>query len=135
VGNSRYVIEIGKDVSEVFEFTTNPVNTPLWLVGVLEETTSTADIDIGTVYRQVRLDDSGKEATVTYIVTGFTRDREFELQKEGTTYSCRYQYESCAAGTRLTYSEATSRDEALDPLDTETLARLKRLVEDREAHP
>ena len=47
---NKLIIIVEKPVEYVFDFTTNPKNTPKWIDSIDQETTDTKEIRLGTVY-------------------------------------------------------------------------------------
>jgi hypothetical protein len=47
---NKLTIRISKPVSEVFDFTINPQNTPRWIDFIVEETVDGKEIKLGTRY-------------------------------------------------------------------------------------
>ncbi len=48
---NRIVVQINRPVGEVFEFTTNPKNTSVWIDSVEAEETNEWPVQSGTIYR------------------------------------------------------------------------------------
>ena len=93
-------IEINRSVSEVFEFTINPDNTPKWIEGIVEEKISFFPVAVGTQYSNTK----DGNIWVKYICTKFEKDKKFELRQENSLYHVEYIYEKISdTQTKLTY--------------------------------
>ena len=81
---NKILIVINKHVSEVFEFTTNPKNTHLWVPFIEEEIADEFPPKIGTVYKNRRGDSWN-----TSIVMKYETSRLFKLENDvfAVTYS------------------------------------------------
>lgn len=119
------VVEINKPVEIVFQFTTDPENTPKWIPSVKKEWVTEQPVAVGSKYRQILSD--GQEAV--YYVQELVENKRFTLGKEDSNYACTYLYETLPNGTRLTYTETTSQDEVLEPLEQVAFLQLKALIE------
>ncbi len=118
--------KIDRPISEVFEFTTNPNNTPLWIDGLIEEQRDTSPTKIGTEYRNC--DESG--VWDTYYVTEYEKDKIFTLQKSDKNYNVRYTYKSLNDNkTEMEYFEWVDQGELENPFTQEVLEKLKAVIE------
>jgi len=117
---------INKPIEAVFEFTTNPKNTPLWLESVKVEKTNEWPVKLGTIYRNRGNGGQWNE----YIVTALEPDQVFELTSSDKNYHVRYTYHvSDDNSCRLTYDEWTDKGELSDPFNQATLDKLKKICE------
>ncbi len=121
------IIEIDKPISEVFEFTINPDNTPKWIENIVEEKVNSSPITVGTEYSNTK---NGIEWTI-YTCTKFEKDKKFELKQKDDFYHVEYIYEKISdTRTKLTYHEWMENDSVLvEPFEMKTLERLKKVLE------
>ena len=119
---NRVIVEINKPASEVFEYTTNPHNTHLWLASIKFEEAN-LPITVGTSYRNT----SDGITWDSYTVTAYQQDALFEIQNE--VYGVRYTYTPLEGATALEYYEWMKEGELSNPLSHEVLANLKKILE------
>ena len=131
--NSNTVeININCPVEKVFDFTTNPENTPKWIKSVVKEWIVEDEISVGTIFKQIVRDEEGQYET-QYIVTAYEKNKLFQLQQVGSDYECAYSYLSTnnGKGTRLIYHEHVGLGNTLeDPLGLEPFEILNKQLED-----
>ena len=115
-------ISINAPRSEVFEFTIEPKNTPLWIDSVTEETINTKQIRLGTIYSNVYGD---------LEVTDYDSHVFFELTNKKTTYVCSYSYRKIdETTTEIIYFESMEDGSDLsDPMKKESFQKLKEILE------
>lgn len=94
-------VSIDLPVAEVFEFTTNPQKTPLWIEGMEEEQASEFPPKVGSFYRNRSF---GCGVWSVYEVSGYEKDRLFALRREDG-YNVVYTYQPYEKGTLMTYDE------------------------------
>ena len=82
-------IEINCPVKEVFEFTINPKNTPLWIDRIVSEEADEFPIQVGTEYKNI----SSNNDWTRYKVTQFKPNKIFELKQKSGLYHLLYKYE------------------------------------------
>lgn len=117
---------ISKPINEVFQFTTDPAKTPLWINSVAVEQTNEWPPKVGTVYKN--RGHSGPWST--YKVSKFKENEEFELIKEDSIYHVNYAYSANSDGsTKLIYREWVTKGELEEPFTQETLNNLKNVME------
>ncbi len=81
-------VVINKPLGEVFEFTTNPKNTHMWIPSIEEEKAEQYPPKIGTIYKN-----RGKEPNWnTYKVVEFEKNKKFTLTNLENNFSVRYTY-------------------------------------------
>ncbi len=122
----RLTITINKPIEEVFEFTTNPKNTPKWIDSIVEEQTNEWPVKLGTVYKN--RGDSGEWSD--YDIVAIEQDRTFTLRKKSDGYNVRYTFTpSDTGGTELEYYEWKVEGELDGPFTIEVLEKLKQIIE------
>ncbi len=120
-------IEIRKTPAEVFEFTTNPLNTPKWIDSIIYEEVDGAPIKMGSIYRNKNKD--GK--WTSYKVSNFKMNELFELTEVSGSYLVRYTYSPLKnGGVRLTYNERDDSD-LKKPFKLEVIQKLKNILEEK----
>ena len=120
---NKISIIINKPVEEVFEFTTNPKNTPLWVSFIDEEITDEYPPKIGSVYRN-RRGDSWNDS----VVSEFEPNRVFKLEND--TFSVKYSYKKISENeTEMQYLECVKQGILAKPFTKEVLEKLKKIIE------
>jgi hypothetical protein len=123
---NRLIVRIQKPVSEVFDFTITPSNTPAWIDSIIEEKINGSEIKVGTQYTNI---DRGG-VTNLYQVTKFESDRVFELRSVTSTYHVRYTYIAISPEeTELEYFEWVDNGVLDNPFEQGTLEKLKVVLE------
>ena len=123
---NRISIIINRPIQEVFEFTTNPKNTHLWIPCIEEEISEEYPPKIGTVYKNRRADSVWN----TYKVVEFELDKLFTLTCEDESYSVRYTYrEIDEKTTEMVYFELVHEGELEEPFTKEIFQGLKDIME------
>ena len=51
MNSNKLTVRISKPISEVFDFTISPYNTPWWVDFIAEETIDEKEIKLGTIYK------------------------------------------------------------------------------------
>lgn len=124
--SNKLTIVIQRPVEAVFEFTTNPKNTPLWIEGMVEEISSEFPPHFGTTYKN-RRDDLNWEM---YKVVEFEKNKCFTLQDAAGNYHVRYSYKSLNDHeTEMTYFEWALDGELNHPFSQAVLVKLKAVME------
>ena len=119
-------IEINCPVKEVFDFTVNPKNTPLWIDAIVSEDASESPTQLGTEYKNTNKDGDWTQ----YKVTQFKPNKIFELKQKSGLYHVVYKYEPLSEGkTRFTYIEWVDDGEIEHPFTLAVLKKLKKVVE------
>lgn len=120
---NRITIIIDKPIEKVFEFTTNPENTHLWVPFIEEEIAEEFPPKIGTVYKNRR----GNSRNISK-VTEYETNKVFKL--ENKTFSVRYIFKKInKESTELIYIESVKKGELAKPFTKEVLQKLKLTVE------
>ena len=123
---NKLSVLINKPVGEVFAFTVNPKNTPLWVDSIIEEKTSWWPIAIGSVYEN--RSKGGKWSA--YTVVGFKENRLLELVSGDKNYHVKYTYKAIGnQASELEYYEWVDEGELDRPFTLRVLEKLKSLLE------
>jgi hypothetical protein len=126
MNKNKITIVIEKPVSEVFEFTTNPKNTHLWIPQINQELSDKYPPEINTVYKN-----TGNLGKWNYYkVIEFEKDRVFALKSSDGNYFVKYSYKKLGkARTEMQYFEWVDDGEIESPFTRDILERLKGVME------
>lgn len=120
---NKITIIINKPIDKVFEFTTNPKNTPLWVPFIEEEIADEFPPKIGTEYKNRR----GNSWNISK-VTEYETNKVFKLEND--VFSVRYSYRKINDNsTELVYLESVKQGELAKPFTKEVLLKLKSVIE------
>lgn len=123
---NKITVTIEKPISKVFEFTTNPSNTHLWIPQINEETSNEYPPKIGTIYRNRGTLDNWDE----YKVIEFEENNIFTLTTLDNTYYVRYTYKDIGNNqTEMEYFEWVKEGDLENPFTQEILNNLKIVME------
>lgn len=123
----KLTVRIDKSAPEVFEFTTNPANTPLWIGSIVRESIDAAPVRMGTIYRN--WNEAGEMNE--YEVTRYEPPAVFQLDATQQDYKVRYTYTQISeAVTELEYYEWSESDQLHAPFMQEILDKLKQIMEE-----
>lgn len=123
---NKLTVRINKPTSSVFDFTTNPDNTPLWIDSILSEKVNENPIRLGSRY--INTNREGK--TNTYEVSQLVEGSLFELKSIPAGYTVRYTYTPLSLEeTELEYLEWVDGGELDGPFVQETMEKLKTIME------
>jgi hypothetical protein len=126
VKENRLEVQISKPVSEVFEFTINPQNTPLWIKSIVHEETNEWPVKIGSIYKNKNL----KGEWAEYVVINIEPNKVFELLSKDNNYHVRYFYKSISNNSsELEYHEWVDNGELDNPFPQGALGNLKRILD------
>ncbi|MFH0978414.1 MAG: hypothetical protein V1837_03875 [Candidatus Woesearchaeota archaeon] len=126
MNENKIVIVINKSIKEVFEFTTNPKNTHLWIPQIKEELSDKYPPEIHTIYKN--RGSSGKWNY--YTVIEFDKDKIFTLKSSDYNYFVRYTYEKLSeTKTEMEYFEWVKEGKIKNPFTQEILQGLKEIME------
>lgn len=122
---NKIEIIIDKPIGEVFEFTTNPENTHLWIDSITEEVSEEYPPRIGTTYKN-----KGENTPWdVYTVIELEKDKIFTLT-DLENYTVRYSYTSLGENqTKMEYFEWVKEGELSNPFTQDTLIELKSIME------
>lgn len=124
--DKRLSIVIDRPVGDVFEFTTNPANTPKWIEGIVAEETNEIPPRLGTIYRNKGQSGNWNE----YEMTEFEKNKMFVLSHLNGDYHVRYTFKPTdSAGCDLEYYEWVDKGELDDTFSQEVLEKLKNIME------
>jgi len=124
---NELTIRINKPVSEVFEGTIDPANTPKWISSIVEEKVD-FPINLGSIYQNTN---DGKSWN-TYAVSQFEQNKIFELTDNNSLYRVKYTYTPISdTETELEYFEWMEEGKLEYPLAIESLEKLKDVIESK----
>lgn len=122
-------ISINKPASEVYDFTINPQNTPLWISSVEVEETNETPVRVGTIYRNKGKNGFWNE----YSVTQIEANKLFELTSKNGNYHVRYTYSIVdTSNSELEYFEWVDQGNLEEPFNDAVLGKLKSVIEGTE---
>jgi uncharacterized protein YndB with AHSA1/START domain len=123
---NKIKIIINKSIEEVFEFTTNPKNTPLWIPSIEEEIAETYPPKIGTQYKN-RGNNSDWDF---YKVIEFQENTIFTLSDLDNNYHVKYSYKRISNNqTEMEYFEWMENGKLSNPFTREIIQKLKSVME------
>ncbi len=117
---------INRPIEEVFEFTTNPKNTHLWIPSIEEEIADEYPPKIGTQYKN-----RGKDSNWDfYKVVEFQENKIFTLTDLDENYSVKYTYRKLNDNqTEMEYFEWMKNGELSNPFTEDIIQKLKSVME------
>ena len=126
---NKITIIINKPIEEVFEFTSNPKNTTLWIESIAEEVSDEYPPKINTKYKN-----RGKDSDWNvYKVVEFKKNKIFTLTELDENYSVKYTYNKLGENkTEMTYFEWVKKGEIQNPFAQEILNKLKSAIENKQ---
>ena len=123
---NKITIIIDKPIEKVFEFTTNPKNTQLWIPSIVEEVAEEYPPKIGTQYKN-RGDDSNWDF---YKVIEFQNNKMFTLSDLKDDYHVKYTYRKINDNqTEMEYFEWVKNGELSNPFTEDIIKKLKDIME------
>jgi len=126
MNKNKIIITINRPIADVFEFTTNPKNTPLWIPQIDEEVSDRYPPKISTIYKN-----HGKSGKWNhYAVTEFEKNKLFTLKSEDNNYFVRYTYRKINEKiTEMQYFEWVKEGEIAGPYTPDIFQGLKKIME------
>lgn len=121
---NKISVVIKKPVKEVFDYTTDPEKTPVWISWIKKEESSEYPPRLGTKYRNTdgnRWDE--------YEVVEFEQNKLFTLADPERNYHVKYVYNDLNGETELIYFEWVERGDLTKPFQQEVLNKLKEILE------
>ncbi len=123
---NRIKVIIDKPIEEVFEFTTNPKNTHLWIPSITEEVAEQYPPQIGTKYKNRG---NGSDWDF-YKVIEFQNNEVFTLSDLESNYHVKYTYRKINDNqTEMEYFEWMENGELNKPFTKDIFQRLKSIME------
>jgi uncharacterized protein YndB with AHSA1/START domain len=123
---NKITIAINKPIEEVFEFTTNPKNTHLWIPSIDEEIADKYPPKSGTQYKN-RGNDSDWDF---YKVVEFKKNKIFILTDLESNYHVKYTYRKISdTQTEMEYFEWMENGELVNPFTDNIIQKLKSVME------
>jgi len=125
--DNKLTISINKSVEEVFAFTLNPKNTPLWIEDIDEEITNEWPPNVGTMYSNRSL---GNERWTHYKLTAIEDNKSFTLKDFKGNYTVKYTFTPKGDDlTEFEYHEWTKETKLEKPFSMDRLNKLKEVLE------
>jgi len=123
---NKIKVMIERYIDEVFEFTANPKNTPLWISQIKEETSDEYPPKIGATYKNI----GEKGNCNSCVVVELEKNKIFTLKCSDNNYFVRYLYKKLDDNkTELQYFEWVKEGKIEKPFTQEVLQNLKRVME------
>ena len=123
---NKITVIIDKSIDEVFEFTTNPQNTHLWIPSISEEVADEYPPKINTKYRN-RGDNNNWDE---YKVVDYQKNKVFILSDLDDNYFVKYTYRQLDNNkTEMEYFEWMTEGKLSNPFTEDILGNLKKVME------
>ena len=125
---NKITIIINKPIEDVFEFTTNPKNTHLWIPSIKEELAEEYPPKVGTKYKNR----SGDSNWDFYKVVDFQDSKIFTLSDLSDNYHVKYTYRKISdTQTEIEYFEWMNNGDLNKPFTYDILQKLKSIMESK----
>ena len=122
---NKIAVIVNRQIDEVFEFTTNPQNTHLWIPSISEEVTEKYPPKINTRYKNRGEDDDWNE----YKVVDFQKNKIFVLSDLDENYFVKYTYRKLDDNKmEMEYFEWMTNGELSKPFTESILGNLKKII-------
>jgi len=123
---NKIIVVIDKPIDKVFEFTTNPQNTHLWIPSISEEVAEEYPPKINTRYKNRGENTNWDE----YKVVDFQKNEVFILSDLDENYFVKYTYRKLDDNkTEMEYFEWMTNGELSKPFTEDILGNLKKVIE------
>lgn len=124
--SNRLIAIINKPIEFVFEFTTNPKNTHLWVPSIEEEIATDNHPKLNTKYKN-----RGKNSEWDYYeVVEFEENKLFTLKSLNGNYTVQYSYKGLSDDqTEMEYFEWVEEGNLDEPFTESILMKLKSVIE------
>lgn len=123
---NKITIVINRPVEEIFEFTINPKNTPLWITHIKEEIADSYPPKVGTIYKNT----TDFKKWDSYTVINFEKNKTFTMKSSDNNYSVRYTYKRLDyTRSEMEYFEWVTKGEIENPFTQPVLKKLKDVIE------
>jgi uncharacterized protein YndB with AHSA1/START domain len=123
---NKIAIIINKPIDAVFEFTTNPQSTHLWIPSITEEVAEEYPPKINTRYKNRGENSDWNE----YKVVDFQKNKSFVLSGLDENYFVKYTYRKLDDNkTEMEYFEWITEGELEKPFTKDILENLKKVIE------
>lgn len=122
---NKITVVIDKPIDKVFEFTTNPQNTHLWIPSISEEVADEYPPKINTKYKNRGKSDNWDE----YKVVDIKKNEVFILSDLEENYFVKYTYRKLDNNkTEMEYFEWMTNGELSKPFTESILGNLKKII-------
>ena len=126
--DKKLSIQISRPINQIFTFTLNPANTPLWIDSIVKEEVNKEPTQLGSVYRNVNKEGEWSE----YVITAFDQDKMIEMASKDGNYHVKYTFRQIQEDlTEMEYYECVGNGELEEPFTLQILEKLKETIENQ----